>query len=70
MIIKNKCIIKEQKTSLHLLCDDYVLSIADGTSITTFLGTRKLEPEEVYKCKPDCSLNTQISDELSEVKLL
>ena len=37
----------EKKTSLYLLCDDYVLSIADGTSVSTFLCTRKLGPEEV-----------------------
>ena len=37
----------EKKTSLYLLCDDYVLSIADGTSVFTFLCTRKLGPEEV-----------------------
>ena len=29
----------EKKTSLYLLCDDYVLSIADGTSVSTFLCT-------------------------------
>ena len=28
-----------EKTSLYLLCDDYVLSIADGTSVSTFLCT-------------------------------
>ena len=33
----------EKKTSLYLLCDDYVLSIADGTSVSTFLCT----PEDV-----------------------
>ena len=37
----------EKKTSLYLLCDGYVLSIADGTSVSTLLCTRKLEPEEV-----------------------
>ena len=37
----------EKKTSLYFLCDDYVLSIADGTSVSTFLCTRKLGPEEV-----------------------
>ena len=37
----------EKKTSLYLLCDDYVLSIADGTSVSTFLCTPKLRPEEV-----------------------
>ena len=37
----------EKKTSLYLLCDDYVLSITDGTSVSTFLCTRKLGPEEV-----------------------
>ena len=37
----------EKKTSLYLLCDDYVLSIADVTSVSTFLCTRKLGPEEV-----------------------
>ena len=30
---------REKKTSLYLLCDDYVLSIADGTSVSTFLCT-------------------------------
>ena len=29
----------KKKTSLYLLCDDYVLSIADGTSVSTFLCT-------------------------------
>ena len=29
----------EKKTSLYLLCDDYVLSIADGISVSTFLCT-------------------------------
>ena len=29
----------EKKTSLYVLCDDYVLSIADGTSVSTFLCT-------------------------------
>ena len=29
----------EKKTSLYLLCDDYVLTIADGTSVSTFLCT-------------------------------
>ena len=29
----------EKKTSLYLLYDDYVLSIADGTSVSTFLCT-------------------------------
>ena len=38
---------REKKTSLYLLCDGYVLSIADGTSVSTFLCTRKLGPEEV-----------------------
>ena len=37
----------EKKTSLYLLCDVYVLSIADGTSVSTFLCTQKLGPEEV-----------------------
>ena len=37
----------EKKVSLYLLCDDYVSSIADGTSVSTFLCTRKLGPEEV-----------------------
>ena len=54
----------EKKTSLYLLCDDYVLSIADGTSVSTFLCTRKLRPEEV-----SVSLSTQIFDELTEVLL-
>ena len=55
----------EKKTSLYLLCDDYVLSIADGTSVSTFLFTRKLGPEEV-----SVSLTaTQIFDELTEVLL-
>ena len=36
---------REKKTSLYLLCDDYVLSIAGGTSVSTFLCTRKLGPE-------------------------
>ena len=40
--------------------------IADGTSVSTFLCTRKLGPDEV-KCKPDCSLSTQIFHELTEV---
>ena len=34
----------EKKTSLYLLCDDYVLSIAGDTSVSTFLCTRKLGP--------------------------
>ena len=38
---------REKNTSLYLLCDDYVLSIADGTSVSTVLCTRKLGPEEV-----------------------
>ena len=29
----------EKKTFLYLLCDDYVLSITDGTSVSTFLCT-------------------------------
>ena len=58
----------EKKVSLYLLCDDYVSSIADGTSVSTFLCTQKLGPEK-SKCKPDCSLSTQISDELTEVLL-
>ena len=37
----------EKKTSLYLLCDHYVLSIADGTSVSTFKCTRKLVLEEV-----------------------
>ena len=45
--IKTKQVYIEKKTSLYLLCDDYVLSIADGTSVSTFLCTRKLGPEEV-----------------------
>ena len=35
----------EKKVFLYLLCDDYVSSIADGTSVSTFLCTRKLGPE-------------------------
>ena len=35
----NKQVYIEKKTSLYLLCDDYVLSIADGTSVSTFLCT-------------------------------
>ena len=37
----------EKNVSLYLLCDDYVSIIADGTSVSTFLCTRKLGPEEV-----------------------
>ena len=37
----------EKKTSLYLLCDDYVLSIADGTSVSTFLPGVLLGPEDV-----------------------
>ena len=36
---KIKQVYIEKKTSLYLLCDDYVLSIADGTSVSTFLCT-------------------------------
>ena len=36
---KRKQVYIEKKTSLYLLCDDYVLSIADGTSVSTFLCT-------------------------------
>ena len=39
--------ILRKKVSLYLLCDDYVSSIADGTSVSTFLCTQKLGPEEV-----------------------
>ena len=56
----------EKKTSLYLLCDDYVLSIADGTSVSTFLCTPGAWRR---KCKPNCSLNTQMFDELTEVLL-
>ena len=42
-----KTSVYREKTSLYLLCDDYVLSIAGGTSVSTFLCTRKLGPEEV-----------------------
>ena len=42
-----RSVYREKKTSLYLLCDDYVLSIAAGTSVSTFLCTRKLGPEEV-----------------------
>ena len=34
-----KTSVYREKTSLYLLCDDYVLSIADGTSVSTFLCT-------------------------------
>ena len=33
-----------------MLCDDYVLLIADDTSVSTFLCTRKLGPKEVSLC--------------------
>ena len=62
---RSKEVYIEKKTSLYLLFDDYVLSIADGTSVSTFLFTRKLGPEEV-----SVSLTaTQIFDELTEVLL-
>ena len=37
----------KKNVSLYLLCDDYVSIIADGTSVSTFLYTQKLRPEEV-----------------------
>ena len=37
----------EKNVFLYLLCEDYVSSIADGTSVSTFMCTRKLEPEEI-----------------------
>ena len=37
--LKKEQVYIEKKTSLYLLCDDYVLSIADGTSVSTFLCT-------------------------------
>ena len=43
----NKIWFIEKKASLYLLCDDYVSSIADGTGVSTFLCTQKLQPEEV-----------------------
>ena len=33
-----------------MLCDDYVSIIADGASVSTFLCTRNLVPEEVRDC--------------------
>ena len=38
-VYREKQVYIEKKTSLYLLCDDYVLSIADGTSVSTFLCT-------------------------------
>ena len=37
----------KKKVFILLLCDDYVSIITDGTSVSTFLCTRKLGPEEV-----------------------
>ena len=55
---KNKTRYIEKKVFLYLLCDDYVSSIADGTSVSTFLGTRKLGLEEV---------SVNLIDELTQV---
>ena len=37
LLLQSEQVYIEKKTSLYLLCDDYVLSIADGTSVSTFL---------------------------------
>ena len=46
-VLKLKQVYIEKKTSLYLLCDDYVLSIADGTCVSTFLPGALLGPEDV-----------------------
>ena len=46
-MLSQKQVYIEKKTSLYLLCDDYVLSIADGTSVSTFLPGILLGPEDV-----------------------
>ena len=37
-----------KKYPYNCFCDDYVSIVADGTSVSTFLCTRKLGPEDVH----------------------
>ena len=61
----------EKKSIPVFACDDYVSSFADGTSVSTFLCTRKLGPEEVHVSVSLIAvyISIQISNELTEVLL-